>query len=181
MKSNGSLRALIEQTKPFPNLETELIVSLQVTLDRALDVAHRPLRLFRLSREQYNVLRILRGAGGKGLPTHRVASRMVSREPNIARLVAKLEGKMLVRRNRSPRDGRIRTLRITPEGLRVLADLDGPIGASTERAVRGLDEKEIDTLLALLDKIRRPLVADGEPLPAPGTDGGTETTERRKQ
>ncbi len=181
MKSNGSLRALIEQKRPFPSVATELIVSLQVTLDRALDVAHRPLRLFGLSREQYNVLRILRGGGEEGLPTHRVASRMVSRGPNIARLVAKLEGKKLIRRDRSPRDGRVRTLRIAPEGLRMLADLDGPIGASTERAVRGLDEEEIGTLLALLDKIRRPLVTDREPLPAPGRDGGTERTERRKR
>ncbi|RPJ49143.1 MAG: MarR family transcriptional regulator [Candidatus Latescibacterota bacterium] len=158
MDANGDIRGLIEQTRPFPTLQMETIVSMLFTVDRLVEIAHLPLARAGLSQEQYNVLRILRGAGRGGLSTYRVAGRMVSRSPNIARLVSKLEEKGLLRRERSARDGRVRTLRITPKGQRLLAGLDAPMEESTRRAIAGLAEADIRKLLGLLEKVRAPLV-----------------------
>ncbi|MFH1679034.1 MAG: MarR family transcriptional regulator [Candidatus Eisenbacteria bacterium] len=152
-----------------------------VTIDRVLEIAHAPLSRSGLSREQYNALRILRGVGEEGLPTYRVVARMVSRGPNITRLAAKLEGKGLLTRSRSGADGRVRTLRITPAGLRLLWALDGPIEESTRRAMQGLNEEETGSLLRLLEKTRRPLIEETKPLRSPAIDGGEGETERREQ
>jgi DNA-binding MarR family transcriptional regulator len=169
MEGKSNLRSLIEQTKPFPSLQQEAVVSLLVTVDRVAEVAEAPLGRRGLSAEQYNVLRILRGAGSEGLPTYRVAARMVSRAPNIARLVSKLGEKGLLERGRTARDGRVRTLRITSSGQRLLGELDGPIGESTRRAFAGVSEREIRTLLALFEKIRAPLTAAAPKPRAGGT------------
>lgn len=181
MDANGDIRGLIEQTRPFPTLQMEAIVSMLFTVDRLVEIAHAPLARAGLSQEQYNVLRILRGAGRGGLPTYRVAGRMVSRSPNIARLVSKLEEKGLLRRKRSARDGRVRTLRITPKGQRLLAGLDAPVEESTRRAIAGLAEADIRKLLGLLEKVRAPLVDAGSRGTRPaGAKPKPKTNGRRK-
>jgi DNA-binding MarR family transcriptional regulator len=175
MKSNGDLRSLIRQTRPFTSLHQEALVSLLVTVDRLVEVAEAPLARSGLSGEQYNVLRILRGAGREGLSTYRVAARMIARSPNIVRLVSKLEEKKLLERSRSSRDGRVRTLRITSKGLRLLKGLDSPIEEGTRRATAGLKDAEIRRLLGLLEKVRAPLVGT-----RPAPCGGREPSKRKR-
>jgi DNA-binding MarR family transcriptional regulator len=108
---------------------------------------------FGISSEQYNVLRILRGAGGAGLPTLEIADRMLSRSPNITRLVDRLIAKKLVRRVRSRQDRRVVMITITPEGRELLAQLDAVVDGLFKR-FPPTTEAEMRTLLDVLDRIR---------------------------
>ncbi|MFH1277994.1 MAG: MarR family transcriptional regulator [Candidatus Eisenbacteria bacterium] len=171
MKRNVSIERLIVQTKPFASVAEEAIVSLFLTVDRVREVAHGPLGAHGLSGEQYNVLRILRGAGSEGLPTYHVVGRMVARAPNITRLTDKLQEKGLLRRIRSREDRRVTRLVVTDEGLRVLAELDEAIDRSTRRAMEGLAPHEIERFLDLLEKVREPLVGSNDDSGRPPADG----------
>ena len=79
-----------------------------------------------LSATQYNVLRILRGAPD-GLPCGEIANRMITRDPDVTRLLNRLEKRRLIERGRDPRDRRTVMAKITREGLKLLAHLDEPI------------------------------------------------------
>ncbi len=166
------LRASIRQEKPFRSEETELFLSFLFTVDRVKEIALAPLAEHRLSGEQYNVLRILRGAGPAGLPTYQVGERMVARAPNITRLVDKLERKGLLERVRSEEDRRVTLLRIVPAGVRLLLELDTPMLESTRHAMQGLSPEESAQLLDLLEKLRRPLRSANEQ-----GEGGTKREE----
>src|SRR5215470_7514740 len=88
--------------------------------------------------QQYNVLRILRGAGADGLPTLEVADRMIEQTPGVTRLLDRLEAKQLVRRQRCPKDRRQHLCWITPKGLALLRKLDAPGLKTADDAFRGL-------------------------------------------
>ena len=104
--------------------------------------------------QQYNVLRILRGAGEGGLPTLVIAERMIEQTPGITRLLDRLEAKDLVRRERCPTDRRQVTCRITEQGLALLGTLDVPVAEAERVALSGLTEQQLAKLVALLDKTR---------------------------
>ena len=106
-----------------------------------------------LSNEQYNVLRILRGAGASGLPTLEISSRMLSRSPNITRLIDRLVAKKLARRAQSKEDRRVVIVSIAPAGLELLAHLDGVVDKVFDN-FPPTTKAEMDTLLAVLDRIR---------------------------
>jgi MarR family transcriptional regulator, organic hydroperoxide resistance regulator len=109
--------------------------------------------------QQYNVLRILRGAGGEGLPTLEIAERMIEQTPGITRLLDRLEGKRLVRRERCPTDRRQVTCRISEEGLALLAALDAPVAEAERAALSGLTPQQLKQLITLLDRTRNGLHA----------------------
>lgn len=104
--------------------------------------------------QQYNVLRILRGAGEEGLPTLDVAERMIEHAPGVTRLLDRLEARGLVRRKRCPHDRRQMLCFATPAALRLLGDLDGPIDRADRQALGMLDGGQVDTLIGLLDRVR---------------------------
>jgi DNA-binding MarR family transcriptional regulator len=106
-----------------------------------------------LTLQQYNVLRILRGARPEPLPTLEIAGRMIERTPGITRLLDGLVRMGLVVRKRSTRDRRAVLCRITREGLALLERLDAPVEVSDRNAVAGLSEQEQATLVDLLRKI----------------------------
>ena len=104
--------------------------------------------------QQFNVLRILRGAGLEGLPTLDIAERMIEQAPGITRLLDRLERKKLVRRER-PSDNRRQVLcYITKPGLDLLQELDTPVRNQDKQALHRLDESEIEELIRLLDLAR---------------------------
>ena len=104
--------------------------------------------------QQYNVLRILRGAGLGGLPTLDIAERMIEQAPGITRLLDRLEGKKLVRRER-PSDNRRQVIcYITKPGLDLLQELDAPVRNKVNQALHQLDESEIEELIRLLELAR---------------------------
>jgi DNA-binding MarR family transcriptional regulator len=104
--------------------------------------------------QQYNVLRILRGAGQDGLPTLEIAERMIEQTPGITRLLDRLEAKQLVGRERCPTDRRQVTCRISVEGLALLASLDEPVAEAEQVALSGLSPHQVQRLVSLLDKTR---------------------------
>ena len=106
-----------------------------------------------LSSTQYNVLRILRGAGGP-LPCSEIANRMITRDPDITRLLDRLDTRGFVSRNRDTEDRRTVLARITPQGLRLLAKLDEPIQAAHRRVLGHLGRERLVELGELLREAR---------------------------
>lgn len=104
--------------------------------------------------QQYNVLRILRGAGPEGLPTLTIGERMVEQTPGVTRLVDRLERKGLVARASCPKDRRRVFCRITPRGIDLLKELDEPVNRWDARALSVLPPSELDSLIRLLDRVR---------------------------
>lgn len=104
--------------------------------------------------QQYNVLRILRGAGEDGLPTLTIGERMIEQTPGVTRLVDRLESKSLVTRVPCDQDRRRVFCRITPDGLALLAELDEPINRADAQAVAVLESADLDSLIEMLDRVR---------------------------
>lgn len=153
-RTRSQLQAEIKQRKPFRSLAQEATVGLLRTSDvlwRRLAGVTGPEDV---TPQQYNVLRILRGAGDAGLPTLEIAERMIEQAPGVTRLLDRLEAKSLVRRERCARDRRQVLCYITADGTKLLARLDGPIDEADEAAMAGLTESETKTLIRLLDKVR---------------------------
>lgn len=110
-----------------------------------------------LTLQQFNVLRILRGAENAGegpLPTMAVAQRMIEPEPGITRMMGRLERKGLVAREHCGADARRILCRVTPAGLAAVARLDGPVAALDDDALRPLSNDELAMLAWLLDRAR---------------------------
>lgn len=109
-----------------------------------------------LSSTQYNVLRILRGAGAEGLTCREVGCRMISRDPDITRLLDRLEARGLISRARGEQDRRVVRTYITREGLRILADLDAPVREMHRRRLRHVATDKLRHLLRLLEVAAAP-------------------------
>ena len=107
-----------------------------------------------LSATQYNVLRILRGAPA-GLACGEIAGRMITRDPDVTRLLDRLERRGLISRSRETRDRRTVITRITPEGLKLLSRLDGPVRAAHRRQLGHLGRNRLRALTGLLAAARR--------------------------
>jgi DNA-binding MarR family transcriptional regulator len=106
-----------------------------------------------LSATQYNVLRILRGAP-EGLPCGELASRMITRDPDVTRLLDRLEKRHLIARRRDPDDRRTVLAEITGSGLKLLADLDEPVVRAHRRQLGHLGDDRLRTLAHLLREAR---------------------------
>ena len=142
------------QTKPFESLEEEAFLNLQRTADALIHGVEVTLKPMGLSPSQYNVLRILRGAGAEGLACGDVAARMVTRDPDITRLLDRLEARGLVLRARDRADRRVITVRITAEGLHRLQALDAPVAELLRRQLGHLGARRLRTLSELLQVAR---------------------------
>ncbi len=157
-----TIREAIQQTRPFHSPAEEALLTLIRTMDRVDEDAVAPIREAGLSAAQYNVLRILRGAGEAGLQTYQVVDRLLTRAPNITRLVDKLEAKGYLTRTRCREDRRVVHVRITASGLELLARLDAPVEASVRAAMRGLPPGDLETLIRLLNRLRQPLEGEAD-------------------
>lgn len=145
----------IRQTQPFPSPATEAVVTLLRTADVLRRSLSRVVEPHGITLQQYNVLRILQGAGPDGIPTLDVASRMVEAAPGITRLLDRLEKKKLVRRRRCPEDHR-RVLCFATEGARrLLATVDEPILAAGRAFFAPLGTDRTDDFIALLNTARQ--------------------------
>jgi DNA-binding MarR family transcriptional regulator len=149
------IQAEIQQTKPFSTLEDEALVSLQRTADRLQGRLGDMLKPRALSPTQYNALRILRGAGEEGRSCSEIAERMINRDPDITRLVDRLERRGRVKRCRDGKDRRVITTRITPVGLELLRSLDRPIEEFNRKLLGHMGEEQLRTLIKLLEAARQ--------------------------
>jgi DNA-binding MarR family transcriptional regulator len=153
-RKTTTLRDEIRQSQPFDSPAQEAILALYRTSDMLRRRFSQLVEPHGISLQQYNVLRILRGAGKTGTPTLDIADRMIEMTPGITRLLGKLEAKHLVRRERCPEDRRQVLCRITPQGLRLLATLDGPLSVAGTRSMKPLTTAEQRVLISALEKLR---------------------------
>jgi DNA-binding MarR family transcriptional regulator len=107
-----------------------------------------------LSGAQYNVLRILRGSEPGGLPCKEVAERMITREPDVTRLLDRMESRGMIARSRSEADRRVVVTRITREGLELLTELDDPVAALHKRQFAHLTREQLAEFNRLLELVR---------------------------
>ena len=154
MAPRGGLREEIAQTRPFHSTGQEAVLALWRTADVLRRVAAQVVEPHGITLQQYNVLRILRGAEPEGLPTLTIAGRMIERAPGITRMIDRLETKGLVFRERRPADRRCVHCRITSKGLSLLGGLDAVVDRADDEAVTGLTREEQRQLIHLLDAVR---------------------------
>ena len=152
VKEASSLREAIRQTRPFDSVPVEALIALAWAHDRVSSVAEAPLRREKISRAQYNVLRILKGSP-EGLQTHEVADRMIARAPNLTRLVDKLVAQGYLKREPCGKDRRVIWLRITPGGIALVERLQPLVVASVAESMGALSTKELEKMIRLLDRL----------------------------
>jgi DNA-binding MarR family transcriptional regulator len=107
-----------------------------------------------LTAAQYNVLRILRGAGRAGLACREIGERMISRDPDITRLLDRMAKRYLITRERQSDDRRVVKTFVTPVGLELLKTLDRPVSALHKRQFQGIAPAKLKVLAAMLEEIR---------------------------
>lgn len=151
------LQREIRQTKPFGSVYQEMVLSMLKTGAEIRRVLSQHLEGKGVTPQQYNVLRILRGAGKEGLPTLAIAERLVEEAPGMTRLLDRLEKRGWVRRERSRDDRRQVYCTITGSGLDLLTKLD-PLARELDELFAGtMPAQEAETLVGLLEKIRKGL------------------------
>ena len=148
------LRAEIRQAKPFRSASEEAAVGLLYTAEKLRRRLADALESEKITPQQYNVLRILRGSHPEALQTLEIAARMLEATPGITRLLDRLEAKRFVGRDRGREDRRCVHVRITAQGLALLERLDEPMLAAAADGFRGLDRRGLLELSALLDRVR---------------------------
>lgn len=152
----GKLKQEIKQTKPFASVHEEVVLSMMRTADQLAGPMSELLREATLSLSQYNVLRILRGADADGLPCGEISERMVRRDPDLTRLLDRLETRGLVTRSRGTADRRVVRASISEEGLRLLASLDEKMDATVRATLAHMPKARLKALCELLEEAREP-------------------------
>ncbi|HEX8281941.1 MAG TPA: MarR family transcriptional regulator [Pyrinomonadaceae bacterium] len=142
------------QKKPFATLEDEVFVNVLKTADDFLRKEAELLKPYELTPSQYNVLRILRGAVPDGLICREIGERMIARDPDVTKLIDRLEGRGLVTRERQEKDRRVIVIRITDEALKTLAEIDRPVLELTAGLLGHLGERRLKNLNSLLGAAR---------------------------
>jgi DNA-binding MarR family transcriptional regulator len=147
----------------FDSLEQEAYLNLWRTYDRLRAEEDALFSRFDLTPQQYNALRLLRGEHPGSLATLTLAGRLVSRAPDITRLIDKLVTRGLVERHRPATNRRVVELKITQAGLDLLRRLDEPVRECHQRQLRSLTPGQLQSLIALLREARRPYETDTGP------------------
>lgn len=136
--------------RAYVNLEQEVFLNLERTADLLMSDLEDLLRDTGLSATQYNVLRILRTNRGKGLACHEITDRMITHDPDMTRLLDRLEQRRLVSRGREQDDRRVVRVRISSEGLSVLRALDEAVRTTHKRQLGHMGERRLQLLNRLL-------------------------------
>jgi MarR family transcriptional regulator, organic hydroperoxide resistance regulator len=139
--------------RAFLPLEDQTFIALQKTADALGQQAEQLLKANGLTGAQYNVLRILRGAEPGGLACSDIADRMISHDPDMTRLLDRMEKRALITRQRQKDDRRVVKTRVTPDGLTLLRRLDRPVGELHKRQFRDLTASQLRHLIETLDRV----------------------------
>ena len=143
-------------SSPAASLENRVFVALLQAADSLGQEAEQLLKTAGLTGAQYNVLRILRGAEPQGLPCRGIGDRMISHDPDMTRLLDRLEKRALITRVRQTDDRRVIKTRITPQALSLLKTLDRPVRELHKRQFRHMSAARLKLLSNLLEEIRVP-------------------------
>lgn len=159
----ASLKSEIAQSAPFSSLEEEAMLNLMRTSDCLRRAFHQKVRGWGLSSTQYNVLRILRGAPPEGLTCAAIGARMITAEPDITRLLARLKRLKLIRQHRDRQDRRVVHTQISEAGLDMLRAMDPKVQRIPVELIGHLNEVELSEMIRLLEVARR--TCSDPPLP----------------
>jgi DNA-binding MarR family transcriptional regulator len=139
--------------RPPALLEAQVFIALQKLADALTQEAEQLLKAHNLTGAQYNVLRILRGAEPEGLACSNISDRMISHDPDMTRLLDRMEKRALITRQRQKDDRRVVKTRITPAGLELLKGLDEPVREVHKRQFQHLPAARLKALAELLDQV----------------------------
>jgi DNA-binding MarR family transcriptional regulator len=140
----------------FDSLEQEAFLNLWRTYDRLRGLEESLFAQFDLSAQQYNALRLLRSACPNSMPTLALGAKLISRAPDMTRLLDKLEARGLVRRERRSENRRVVEVVITEEGKQLLHQLDAPVRACAKQQLGHLSASTLQSLIDLLHRARAP-------------------------
>jgi DNA-binding MarR family transcriptional regulator len=147
------MHATLRSPRPPLPLEDQAFVGLQKAADALGQQAEQLMKAHGLTGAQYNVLRILRGAEPHGLACGDIAERMISHDPDITRLLDRMEKRALITRQRQQQDRRVVKTRITADGLQLLRRLDQPVRELHQRQFQHFPAARLKALKELLDQI----------------------------
>lgn len=155
LSMSRSLQHQLKKKHPFILPEEEVNLNIQRTFGVLMGPSHKLFKKHKLSPPLYNILRILRGVGSDGLPCSHIGGRMVTREPDVTRLIDRLEQAGWVKRDRSTEDRRVVTITLTAVGRKLVDKLDGPIADLHRDTLGHLTKREMVELNRLLVKARQ--------------------------
>jgi DNA-binding MarR family transcriptional regulator len=153
----SSLATALKQNRPFVSLEQEVYLSILRTASELSYAVDQFFRQFDITQSQYNVLRILRGAGADGLCRNEISARMVTATPDMSRLLDRMEKTGWVTRKRAEDDRRQVFTHITKSGMELLARLEKPTGDFVTPLFAGTAISDLKTVLKVNDQIRAKL------------------------
>ena len=148
------LQAELKQKRPFTSREQEAYLALLRTADALQSSMESKLKEYSLTGTQYNALRILRGAGSEGLPCSEIGERMITRDPDITRLLDRLEQRGLVERVRDRKDRRVIYGKISAAGQKLLREMDRPVEQHGREMLRHVGPADLRRLIDLLEQVR---------------------------
>jgi DNA-binding MarR family transcriptional regulator len=151
---SGKLAREIQQTKPFASLEEEALLNLARTFEALAGKVTDLLKRYQLTSTQYNMLRILRGAGTDGLTCSQATERMLTPDPDVTRLLDRMEAHHLIARERSQQDRRVVITRITAEGLALAAEIDPPLANLLRTLMSHVGRDRLMELIDILEALR---------------------------
>ncbi len=149
-----TLQQELRQTRPFETLQAEAFVSIARTAAVLGHTVEQALKPYDITLTQFNVLRILRGAGEAGLCRNAIRDRLVAQVPDVTRLLDRMEQMALLVRERDLEDRRYVTTRITPRGLELLSKLDEVMREQLRSLLRHLPDEDLRRLIELLAQAR---------------------------
>jgi DNA-binding MarR family transcriptional regulator len=150
----GKLQAEIKQTRPFALIEEEAALNIIRTAEVVQRFITDFLRPFDLSPVQYNVLRILRGAGAAGATCSQIGGRLLTRDPDITRLLDRMQARALIERERSSEDRRVVITRISKTGLKLVDSIDQPLRSVSKAKLGKFGREALADLIAGLERVR---------------------------
>jgi DNA-binding MarR family transcriptional regulator len=166
-----SLKLEIAQEPPFSSVEEEALLNLMRTSDCMHRAFHLKTRKWGVTSTQYNVLRILRGAQPHGLTCSAIGDRMITAEPDITRILARLKGLKLIRQQRDKQDRRVIWTHISQSGLSLLREMDPVILEAPRELLGHLKVTELAELIRLLELARVPIDERRTPVSCTGKEG----------
>jgi DNA-binding MarR family transcriptional regulator len=167
----AALKHEIAQERPFSSPEEEALLNLMRTADCLQRAFQRVSREWGVTSTQYNVLRILRGSHPQGLTCSAIGERMITAEPDITRLLARLKALKLIRQQRDRHDRRVVWTQISDAGLELLRQMDPTVQSTPKKLLDHLTEHEVAELTRLLELARKPCVDGQNPVSCSGNSG----------
>lgn len=164
----AALKHEIAQQRPFSSVEEEALLNMMRTADCLQRAVQRSIRHWGITSTQYNVLRILRGAHPQGLTCSAIGDRMITAEPDITRLLARMKTMKLIRQQRDKRDRRVVWTQISAAGLDLLGKMDPEINRGPGELLGHLNHDELIEFIRLLELARKTCVDTQAPVSCSG-------------